>query len=355
MSIFNTTANTSFNSFDDPMNSVNMNQGQWGMDQNYLTPSFDAPYRPPYAGGQPSMSSPNPGWFRSASYFGNPFSSGPQYGVGTTAFESSYWDQLGHRPQDFGAAFSQRMIAPLVSFGGAFAVARSWQVRNQSRGAFDWFRLFGAGKQEAMRVSGFTAMGQRFGGSLAKGMIAGASSFAPSMAASGFGRAAIYGAAALGGAASGLILPAAIAQAGISGFESLVSDNYLGIRENAAALRGNFRGVTFGGRFGDPYTGQGLSRRVAAGMGTELTKAAAGDQTFNAREVATMTSMASQMGMLDNASAEQIVPRMKSIMQQLKVVMSIAGSTDFKETMQMMAKLQMAGASPGSLVPPWQV
>jgi hypothetical protein len=351
MSIFNTTANTGFNSFDDPFNSVNLNQGggQWGMNQNYLTPSFDAPYRPPYSGGQPSMQNPNPGWFRSAAYLANPFASGPQYGTGTTAFESSYWDQLGNRPQDFGAAFSQRMIAPLVSFGGAFAVARAWQVRNQSRGAFDWFRLFGAGKQEAMRVSGFTAMGQRFGGSLARGMIAGASSFAPSIAASGFGKAAIYGAAALGGAASGLILPAAIAQAGISGFESLVSDNYLGIRENAAALRGNFRGVSFGGHFGDPYTGQGLNRRQAARMGTELTQSAAGDQTFNAREVATMTNMASQMGMLDNASAEQIVPRMKSIMQQLKVVMSIAGSTDFKETMQMMAKLQMAGVSPGSV------
>lgn len=348
MSIFDTTAPTGFNSFGSPMNSMNMNSGNWGMDSNYLTPSFDAPYRPPYMGGQGHIANQNPGFFRSA-YGLTLDPSGMPYGVGNNQQDSSYWDQVGNRPTDFGAAFGQRVGVPLAAFGLSFGISKAWQTRNMSRGAYDWSRMFGAGRAEAMRVSGFTAMGQRFGSGIAKGLVGGASLFAPGAATGGFARAAAYGASALGGAAASIALPTMIAQGAIGAADNMVFDNYIGTRENSNMLRSAFSGVTFGGGHGDPFTGQGISRRNAGRMGGELTQIGASDQIFNAREVASMGSMASQMGMFDNISPNQITSRMKSLVNQIKIVMSVAGTTDFKEAMNMMARLQMAGVSAGSL------
>lgn len=348
MSIFSTTANTGFNSFNDPFNSMNMNQGAWGMNPAYLSPSYDAPYRPPYSGGSSHIGYQNPGFFRSM-YGISPFYLGAQYGVGSQDQDDLFYSALGNRPMDAQAAFHQRITTPLVMFGGAFAMSRAWQVQNQSRGAYNWFRAFGSSVQEANRVSGFTAMGQRMGRGIASGIIGGASRFAPGLGASAFGKIAVGGAAMLGGVASSLALPAAAAQGGIEIFNKVISDNYIGVRENQNMLRSSFRGVTFGSGDGGAFTGQGLSRRASARMGTELTEMGQKDMIFNPREVASITSMSAQMGLLDNVSSDQLTNKMSSIIKQMKVVMSVAQTTDFKEAINLMAKLQTAGASPTNL------
>lgn len=350
MSIFSTTANTDFNAFNDPFNAVNMNQGagQWGMNSAYMTPSYNAPYRPPYSGGGSHIAFQNPGFFRSL-YGISPFNTGTPYGIGNQDQDDAYYSSLANRPMDFQAAFHQRITAPLVMFGGAFAMSRAWQVRNQSRGAYDWFRAFGASRQEAMRVSGFTAMGQTFGRGVASGLIAGASRFAPGLASSAFGRIAIGGAAMLGGVAASVALPAALAQGGMEIYNKFISDNYVGIRENQNALRSSFRGITFGGGEGGAFTGQGLSRRAAARMGTELTEMGQRDQIFSPRDVASITSIAAQTGLLDNVSSEQLTSKIGNLMKQMKVVMSVMGSSDYKEVLSSMAKLQAAGVNPSQL------
>jgi hypothetical protein len=353
MSIFNTTANTQFNSFGDPLNPMNMNRGGWGMDPNYLTPNYSAPYRPPYSGFQGNQSGmQNPGFFRSMGGL-SPWDSGVPYGVGTADQNSRYWDSISGKPADAIVGGAQRFAVPVAAFAGAYGIGRMWQVANQSnmarRAMFAGNYLTGGGFREsimgASTVSGFTGMGQRFGGGIARGLM----SQTPGFAASGAGAFAADAAGALGGVAGGLVLPALLAQAGIKTADELIFNNYIGVRENQNLLRSAFKNVTFGGAAGDRYTGQGLSRRSAAQMGTELTAFGAKDQVFDQREVSTITSMASQMGMLDNVGSDQITGRMKSIVRQLKLVMSVVGTTDFKEAMEMMARLHSAGVSPGGM------
>jgi hypothetical protein len=351
MSIFNTTANTQFNSFSDPLNPMNMNRG-WGMDPNYLTPSYDAPYRPPYSGFQGSMP-PNrrPGFFKSIWGLG-PFDQGTPYGVGTYDQNSAYFDQANNAPNDFMVGGAQRFAVPIAAFAGAYGLGRAWQVRNQSMTAMRtmatagrWTGGAGAAMFSARSVSGFTGMGQSLGMGAARGLL----SQTPGLAGSAFGMGAVDVAGALGGVAGGLVLPALLAQGGIKTADELIFNNYIGVRENQNLLRSSFRGVSFGGGGGDPYTGQGLSRGRAARIGTELTSFGAKDQVFDQREMGTLTSMASQMGMLDNVGSDQISGRMKSLVRQLKLVMSVVGTTDFKDAMEMMARLHSAGVAPNNV------
>jgi hypothetical protein len=364
MGIFDTTANTGFNAFNDPMNSYNQNPGQWGMNANYLTPSFDAPYRPPYSGGNGSSPAyPNPSFFRGL--FGlspaNIFTS--NYGVGTHRQDDLYATGVSDRMMDAPFSFAQRIGAPLAAFAGMYGIGRAWQTANQSRAAgaamSGWGAMWGMPRsvQRSWRsavnpanVSVFTAMGQRAGMGAAKGMLGGASMFMPGIASSGFARGAIGAAGMLGGIAGSIAFPAAIAQGALATADNMVFDQFTGLRENQNLLREAFKGVTFAeGDAGDPFTGQGLSRRSAAKHATEITKMGAKDQLFNARDMATMTSMSAQMGLLDNVNADQISSRMASIIKQLRIVMSVAGTTDFKEAINMMAKLQMAGVQSNSI------
>lgn len=354
MGIFDTNAPTSFNAFGAPTNIWGQggDNGGWGINPAYLTPAYTAPYRPPYTGGH--IANQNPGFFRSL-YGVSPMNfRGAPYGVNTAGDEANYFDSLANRPMDFGMSAAQRVGVPLLAFGGATAFARTWQTSMpmgpQGSMLRGWNRMWGGAG--AATISGFTGMGARFGGSAASSMITGmfgASALTSAGAGGMAARAAVGLAGGVGGAIGGIGLPLLLAQGAVSAFDNLVSDNYIGVRENANVMRQGFRGVSFGGGMGDQFTGAGLSRGAAARMGTDLTKFGAKDQVFNAREIASMTSMSAQMGLLDNVSGEQLTSRMKTIVNQVKAVMSVAGTTEFKEAIQIMAKLQMAGVSAPNL------
>lgn len=338
MSIFDTTANTRGNAFADPMNPMNMNGGGWGMNPNYLTPSYDAPYRPPYTGTGQTMPYPNPSLGRSM--YGAAFGQTP-YGVGSFNQDSRYWDAMDSKPNDAVAYGAQRFATPFVMWGGAIAIERAWRMRNISP-------LAGSLMGGAATVSGFTGMGQRAGAGLARGLIGGAEMFFPGVSA-GRAAATMTGAAKFVGGAAGFAMgTAGVAQLGIAAADKFAFEPYVGARENQNVIRGAFSGISFPGQ-GDPYSGRGISRGDAARIGGQLGAFGMKDPTFNSREVASITSMAAQGGLLDNVNPDQITSRMTSLIRQLKTVMSVTGTTDFKEAVSMMAKLQMAGTSPGNI------
>jgi hypothetical protein len=354
MSIFDSNANTSFNSFGPPTNIWgDQNQG-WGINPAYLTPAYTAPYRPPYMGGQ--THNPNPGFFQAA-YGASPFNfRGPPYGVNTSGYETSNWDSLYNKTSDFGASAIQRVGFPLVAFTGAMALGKHWQKPIGAGLAFGndaspftvkgWNSMWG--KPPGATISGFAGMGARFGGGAAQSMLGGIFGqgiFSGAGMGGSLARGAVGLAGGVGAAVGGIGIPLALAQGAISTFDNFVSDNYIGVRENTNALRQGFSGVTFGSGMGDRFTGAGLSRSSAARMGTSLTQFGAKDQVFDAREMASMTSMSAQMGLLDNTPGEQLTSKMKAIVNQVKAVMSVAGTTEFKEVLQIMAKLQMAGVN----------
>jgi hypothetical protein len=348
LSIFDTTAPTDFNSFNQPVNAFNMGQEGWGMDRAYATPSFMAPYRPPYGGPGAGVYHPNPGFFRSVFGLSPANFSNVPYGVAAEDQERAYWDTIGTKPQDFMMASAQRIAVPVAAYGAAFALAKHWQVTARRGPEFTAARwMEGVQEGTAFTTSGFANAGMRFGGSAMRGLVGGA--FGQAATRSTLGATAIGVGGALGGLAGALGGPLLLAQAGITLADKMAFENYNAIREGQNLFRRGFQGVTMGTSGGDVITGQGFSRRQASDMSTELTKFGNKDQVFTARDMNTITNMSAQMGLLDNVRGDQVTQRMKSIANQLKLVMSVAETTDFKEAIQMMAKLQSAGVGANNL------
>jgi hypothetical protein len=338
MSIFNTTANTNFNAFQDPLNPVNTNRGPWGIDPNYLTPSYNAPYRPPYTGSTAGpLEHQNPGGMRSAWNLVSPFNPGPQFAVGNNQQESAYFDALNQRGPDFGSSIVQRVGIPIAGFGLSYGLERMWRTQSPVR----WTR--------GNPVSGFTGAGQRFGMGVSNSMFKAFDPLIPNISTSGFARASANLAGLAGGLAGSVAGTLGVTAAVQTAFEKTVADPYIAIRENQNMLRQSFSGVSFAGSDRDTATGRGLSRSATARMGTQLAQIGARDQIFSGREVASLTSMAAQTGMLDSVSSDQMTQRMGSIVKQVKVVMSLMGSKDFQEVMGSMAKLYAGGVGANSI------
>jgi hypothetical protein len=333
MSIFSTTANTNFNAFQDPLNPVNTNRGPWGIDPNYLTPSYNAPYRPPYTGstGGP-LQYPNPGFMRSA-YGASPFYPGNQYDVGTNQQQQQFYNTLSDMPTDFGAGIIQKIGVPLAGFGIAMGVDHWWK----SKSPLPW--------SKNNPIPGMTSMGQNFGKSMMNSTFKQFDRIMPNISTSAFARGAANVGGWVGGLASSTIIPIGITMAAQETFERFVADPYISVRENQNMLRQSFSGIAFNSGDSDRLMGRGLSRGASARIGTQLASMGARDQVFDGREIATMTSMAAQSGMLDSASSDQIAKKMQSLMKQVKVVMSLAGSRDFQEVFSSMAKLYAAGTN----------
>lgn len=315
--VFRTQADTRFNSFAEPMNPVNMNPGNWGVNSAYLTPSYLSPFRPQYQGqpGNP-YAGYRPSFLTSVNQVANPFApGGDNYGGNYAQQTSPYYDTLFNKPMDATASFAQNLVIPGAA---TFAAYKYW------------------GK-------GATSLGSRIGGRALGGMAVGA----------GFGHqaasVAIRSGKFMGGLAGGLLLPMAAVQVGIDALDSAVFDPYVAQRRMTGNIRDNFAGVTFGEGSGSPFTGGGMSRQFAAGISKQMSKASAMDMTFNQNETSLLMDYASRSGLMDNTSADQMAKRFESVMKQVKVVMAVANTSDFKETIEIMSKMQMAGVNPTQL------
>lgn len=313
--IFRTQADNRFNSFSEPMNSVNQsnNNGQWGINPTYLTPSFTSPFRPQYQtqNDGSAFQASNPGFFHSANQLFNPLASGgSNYGGNYWAQQAPFYTSLANRPGDTLASFAQNWVVP---------ASMSWAA----------FKL---------TENGMGALGRGVGSGVGRGLFG------------GLGTSAAGTAGRIGGVVGGFVGkfggPMAIAQAGVRATDNLMFDPYIAQRQMGRSLRENFSGVNFGeSGAGDPFTGGGLSRRMAQGIARNMSKAASRDMTFDQKETSLLTDYASRSGLMDNVNASQLSSRFESILKQVKVVMSIANTSDFKESIEMLSKLQMSGIS----------
>lgn len=314
--VFQTQADQRFNSFADPMNPINMNsgngQGQWGMNSNYLTPAYLSPYRPGYQGSNGSnRSTSDPGFFKSANHVFNPLErGGTNYGGNAYNQESPFYSNMANRPMDSFASGMQHYAAPTIASYMAYKVL----------------------------AKPADAIGRGFATGAARGIMG--NSFSPAATAS-----VMRGAGAIGGLAGSAFLPMAVAQGAMAGIDKSVFDPYIAQRSMSNNLQRNFSGVTFGDGSGNMVTGGGMSRRNAAGMSKDISVMGARDLTFNQNEVSQLTDYASRSGLLDNIDGKQIGKRMKEITKQVKLVMTVANTSDFREALEVMSKLQMAGAN----------
>lgn len=315
-SIFSTQADQRFNSFSDPMNSVNQSSGNWGVNPAYLTPAHLSPYRPPYQGPTGEMyGSYKPSWGESANQIFNPFAKeGDNYGGNTWQQQSPQYDALFKKPMHGTASLIQNYVVPMAA----------------TYGAYRW--LGGAS----------SAIGRGAGQGLARGLAGGLTvgQTGSAMAAGG----------AVGSVLGGMILPMVAAEVGVKTIDKALFEPYIAQAKTGESLRENFGGVTFGEKgVGDLYTGGGISRRMAQHIAKNVSLAGATDRTFTQEETSQLADFASRSGLLDNANVSQMSARFEGILKQVKIVMAVANTSDFKETIEIMAKLQRSGMSPTEL------
>lgn len=309
--IFRTSADTRFNSFTGPgsMAYSQANNGNWGVDPNLLTPSYTAAYRPAYNGNQGDPNSPRPGFGQSLNQAFNPFAGGGNnYGGNWYQQNSPYFDTLGYNPLDHGANLTQKWIVP------GFASWMSYRFLAKPLGG----------------------LGERLAGGIATGIAGGTFSA---------GTTATIGAAAgnLGRIGMAMYGPMAVAQTISWIADKAVFDPYIAQRQTANDLRRDFAGVTFGDGSGNSITGKGFSRYAAAKQARQISVMGAEDMTFNQSEVSNLTDLSARSGLLDTAQGGQIADRMRLITKQVKMVMQIANTSDFKEAIEILSKLQTSG------------
>jgi hypothetical protein len=319
--IYRSQADLYGNSFANPMNPANMNPG-FGMDPNLLTPSYDAGYRPQYAGPQPYNQYGRVGFFAGINNIMNPAIGDPRYGNPIDNNRQSI-EGISSRPFDSVVWAGQRVVAPAVGFGLAFrALARPGMAAGN-------------------------AVGRGFAGGFAAGM----GRFMPNWMAAGvrgaLGGGRIAGMAVPGafGMAGYLAAPLIAGQAAMEFAQATVFDPYINTRRTARDLRDNFAGVTFDDATGNRVTGQGLGYLESTRIGQQITRQGNQDFTFSSGEYSNIADYSARAGLLDDAKARQISQRVKDVAEQIKLVMAIAGDPSIKNAIQQLAQLHQAGAS----------
>lgn len=315
--LFRSQADSRFNSFVDPMNPVNMNPGNWGIDSSYLTPAYAAPFRPRYDGpyGTPFGSQVDPGFFQSAHAI-SPFNlQRDNYGGNTYPQQSPYYSSLFYTPADQAMSLGQKWVVPAVTGWAAFKYLNR--------------------PSEALG----RAAGSRFGIGFAQGL--GSANAAKIASAGRVG-------ASIGAVGSGLVLPALAATAAYEAVDTTFFEPYVAQRQLSQNLQRNFAGISYAGSGGNNITGKGLSRTFASHMSKNISNFGANDLTFNIQEASNIADMSSRAGLLDTTTANNLTERITSISRQLKLVMQVANTADFREAVELLSSLKIAGAT-GSL------
>ena len=312
--VYQTGADTRFNSFSDPSAlAMNQRNGAWGIDPNLLTPSYTAAYRPSYNGYQGNgPSGPMPGFWKSTNQVINPFAGGgTNYGGNYYQQNSPYFDAMGQGAGDHAANFAQKWVVPGVS---------SWL-------------------SYAFLSKPLGDMSARFAGGVANGVLRGSLSASQTATAG----ALIGGGARLAGA---MFLPSLVAEGISHTVDKAFFDPYVAQRQMSNDMRRNFAGVTFNDNVGNNTNGRGYSRYAASLQAGGISQQAAHDFSFSQSEMANMTDLASRSGVLDTmGNGSQLAERMKEVAKQVKMVMAIGNTSDFKEAIETISKLQMSGVS----------
>lgn len=330
-SLFRTQANTQFNSFQNPLPTLNMSGPGWGVDQSYLTPSYAAPYRP--GNQEDPISSGRPGFFASASNQWNPFASNG-YGKWQDPFlgQQQYREQFLPRAGDAGMWTAQNIGVGTAAFWlGGKAVSGMAKMGGFRSG-------WGMGASWGENLFSSTARGL-MGRSLAASNIGGSMGMA--------GAAGMAG-RAVGGLFGGLALPLMAAQGIVAAGDAAVFDPYSNQRVTGRSLRENFSGITFGGgESGNPYSGRGLSFGASNQIASQVTRSGFSNWSMSGKEISGISDLASRAGLLENVNPEQFAKQITSITKQVAIIAAVANDPDFRNSIEIMAKLKDAGVMSG--------
>lgn len=320
MDIYGTTADVYRDSFGNPVNSANMNPG-WGIDSALMTPSYDAPYRPQYSG--PSGYSPygRPGFGQAAGnligmrddpYFGNPVNS----------IQPSV-QSFSTKPFDAMAWGAQNIALPYVGYSGMAKI-----LGPSTSGLWGMTKAMwrGEGVAAGLGHGAVKGMAQTLG---VRGAV---------------GSAMASGMAGIAGVASGVALPFVLGEAATRGLNTTFIDPYVNSRQNSDALQRNFSNVYLGGVDGNVVSGKGLSYKESARMGTDIMHQGLNDALFSREDYSNIADMGMRAGLFDNVKGSQITQRVKDIASQVKLVMAISNDPDFKNAVEELSKLNLAGA-----------
>ncbi|MCU1496039.1 MAG: hypothetical protein JWO62_3803, partial [Acidimicrobiaceae bacterium] len=256
--IFQTQADTSQNSFGNPINSANMNSG-WGINSNLLTPSYQAPYRPQYSGSQPYNSYGRVGFFGGVNHLFSPGTQEPVWGNPIDHAQPSI-EGVSSRPFDAAAWAGQRIAGPALAFGGAYRL-----LGPQTFGGYFTGKGVAAG------------MGQALGSGFGRGLATSIGMRGAAGAAGG-----LFGMA--GSVVGGVALPMLAAQTALYAGQKALWNPYINSRKESMDLRRNFAGVSFGDAEGNAVSGGGLGYRESARMASDITKSGIQDMSFSTSE-----------------------------------------------------------------------
>lgn len=291
---FQSNADMGGNSFSDSGNIVHMQSG-WGNNPNYLTPAYDAPYRPAYQGPNPYAAYGNMGFMKSVNNLINPFSTNNYWGNPISNNQSAF-NSVGTGVVDKGVSITQGFIAPAVIHATSLA-------------------MFG---------NSSAALGKGLGQGLGMG--------ARSSSVLGFG--ARFGLPVLGGM---VVLEAA---------EQAVFQPYIRSRQMMDMVSDNFAGITFSGNTGNPISGRGMSQRDSARVGSKIDAMGIQDMSFNASQYGGIASMGMRSGLFDDVSnSSDMVKRVSSIAAQIKTIVAISKDPNIQSAIEDLAKLRLGGAS----------
>lgn len=314
-SLFRTQANTQFNSFQNPLPTMNMGGPGWGVDPSYLTPSYASLYRPGYQ--EAPITSSRPGFWASANNQLNPFAS------------------LGYHPHADPFLAQQQYREQFIPRAGD---AAAWAAQNLAVGAGAFWL---SGKMLGKLPSALGRGGMQFGSGMAQGMMG--AGFAGTALGRGIGAVA-GGAFGVAGYGLGLGAMAWAGQRIIDAADGALFDPYANSRTTGRNLRENFSGITFGGgEYGHPTTGRGLSFGASTRISNEVTRSGLSNWSMSGKEISGIADLASKSGLLENVNPEKFAKQITAITKQVALIAAVANDPDYRNSIEIMAKLKDAG------------
>jgi len=322
--LFQSQSNPAMGFYGNPNLSMTGGGAGWGIDPSLMTPSYMAPYRPHMQGANAYTAYSRPSWAGGVSQLVNPFFKDPYWGNPVHNNQAAI-DSVATRPMDAAASFGQRWVVPAIAMGAA---SRMLGPNTGSLGG-DMLGLI---------------TGKGIAGSIGRGVgasVGGALEWATAIPKLGaFG-------GAVGGALGTIALPILAGQAMASVANNTVFQPYLNTRRTSRELQDSFQGVTFGAGSGNPITGRGLGGYESSKIASQINSFGMKDMTFSSGEYSSLASMSMRSGLMDNIGSGQIAGRVKSIADQVKMILSISKDPSVQSAIEELSKLRLAGASVG--------
>lgn len=348
MDLFRSTANVAANQFQNPWNPANANGGEWGVDPNYLTPHYAAPFRPQYRGAQYNPYDPTFG--QSFSGLINPFHN--ENHDQTSQLAGRYQDYgagMAYRPMDTIVGGAQKFVIPAVAMYLAPKLDFNLNRANQTSKAMmtGWHTMWGKSATEAASLAARQGSLSFAADRVASGAVRWGARSLGAGAATAAGMGAYAGAAA--GVVGGLVLPFMAAEAAVHVADHYVFDSYTSQRKMQNDLRDNFRNVFMGGNNTGNPARRGFSNASSAAMSYQLRRFSDYSSLVGSEEITGIADMAAKAGMLDDADVSKIGENIKSIANTVRVLQKVGNIVNQSRAVEILAAFKSAGVSTSSL------